>query len=480
MILKSKKVRKNFVLGIIFISCIVTLNLFFNSAQVREDEKINIEYFDPDINSTISYDKTIHIFKPNSINIESEPVNYPAVILIHGDLVDSAVMNNLKLEFLQNNYLVVLLNIEFNYKTFFELNATLNYLQMREDVNSNQIGMFGQSHGAHYAYLFSTMIRNESINAVVCSNSGPNGEILLDYYEYFDKFIDLNKTWDKQTFLNNYSIPISSTNPKNLLLISDIYNPDDLTYEYNYEGKINLWDIPESNQFYGDFQNGSARELNIRLSIFFHASGVIDPNYLHKQVSWMNQAFGFSNSSNNYFSVLFRAFTTITLFFLIFITGIYLSAKILSFLPSITLILSLIILTFLFILSVILTEPLWIIITLTVITASFFISLTENDKFWIVKTQYSECNYVVKHKPLTKSQETKIKAGVVMSIIIQMIMMSYFFSNPDFANFLLLFILYILIILPYQLQYYYNKLIFSRKDRKAYREIAYREIHQSS
>lgn len=471
MILKFKKVRKIFIIGILFISCIVALNLFFSSAQMREDEKINIEYFDPDINSTISYDKTIHIFKPKSINIESESVNYPAVILIHGDLVDSAVMNNLKLEFLQNNYLVVLLSIDFNYKTFFELNATLNYLQMREDVNSNQIGMFGQSHGAHYAYLFSTMIRNESINAVVCSNSGPNGEILLDYYEYFDKFIDLNKTWDKQTFLNNYSIPISSTNPKNLLLISDIYNPDDLTYEYNYEGKINLWDIPESNQFYGDFQNGSARELNIRLSIFFHASGVIDPSYLHKQVSWMNQAFGLNYSSNNYFAVLLRVLTTILLFALIFITGVYLGAKLLSFLPGSILILSLIILTIFFTITLIKIEQLWILILIIAAIGSFIMSIVGNDKIWDVKTQYTDCNYVVKPKFITRKQERKIKAGIVMSIIIQMILITYFFSNPDFVNFWLLFILYILIILPYQLQYYSHRLIFARKDRKAYREI---------
>ena len=124
MIFQFKRVRKYFVLAIIFISCFVTLNLFFGSAQA-EDERLNIEFFDPDLNNTIQYEKTIHIFKPGSPKVGTEPVPLPVVIIIHGELVDSAVMNNLKLEFLQNNYLVVLLNIEFNYKTFFELNATL-------------------------------------------------------------------------------------------------------------------------------------------------------------------------------------------------------------------------------------------------------------------------------------------------------------------------------------------------------------------
>jgi hypothetical protein len=266
-------------------------------------------------------------------------------------------------------------------------------------------------------------------------------------------------------------LPISSSNPKNLLILTDFYNPDALAYEYNYEGKIKLWDIPESNQFYGDFQNGSARELNIKPSVFIHASGVIDPAYLQKQVSWLNNAFGLNNSMNNYYAILFRVLTTLVLFVLLSITGTYLGSKFLSFLPNVILMLSLFILTIFFTISLIRIEQLWITFLLTTSIVSIIISITKNDNFWNVKKQYTDCNYVVKPKFITRKQEIMIKVGIFTTVAIELLIFLYLLTNPNFMNYWILFILYILFILPYQLQSYLKKLMFSSKDRNAYREI---------
>ncbi|GAF68374.1 unnamed protein product, partial [marine sediment metagenome] len=84
------------------------MQFYFNGFQDQDRKTIDIEYFDPTLNEVIQYNRSINIIKPVNSNVEK----YPVVIIIHGELVDSNTMANLKLEYLHNDYMVILLDVE--------------------------------------------------------------------------------------------------------------------------------------------------------------------------------------------------------------------------------------------------------------------------------------------------------------------------------------------------------------------------------
>ncbi|MHA1728792.1 MAG: alpha/beta hydrolase family protein [Promethearchaeota archaeon] len=455
------KIRKISILGILCLSLFIIMQLYFDGFQDQESKTINIEYFDPTLNEVIRYDRSINIIKPINSNVEK----FPVVIMIHGELVDSNTMANIKLEFLHNDYMVILLDCEFGYKLIIELNTTLNYLITRTDVNSSQIGIIGHSRGAHYAFHMAWM-RDDIIGAVIGLNFGSFGQIFLDYYEYYNRFINL--TIDFGDFLKEFTFPISLTSPRNMFLLTNLYEPQRKTRSYYYIDELILWDeqFNEYNTYSGDFQEGTARVLEINPSFFMHLSGLLDSNAIYKQINWMNNALSIENNKNYYSWVMIRTMITILIYIMFFSSGTIFFANIIIFLPNI--LLSILLSTFLLLLlfSLILSSPLSIIFTLAGITISFISTITMKEKFWMVKKKYTACNFTVKNTlTLSKREEIAMKVMFIGIVITEFSFFVFIFNRPEFVYYWILFVIFIFFILPYEYQWGWRKFKDTRKER---------------
>ncbi len=265
-----------------FISC-----LYLTSHIIYKDREIEVIELNAIYSKHLPNDRTtdvkIQIIKPeNSI---SQPDPLPACILIHGDKVGPEAMNMVIKELIDNGYLVAVTDFkDFDpIPTLSKLEAILDYLLQRADVNSEQIGVFGHSRGGLFALLFG-MIRENNINAVVCGN-----------------FAD----WEKYSFMSSYlniSIDykpnINSTVPNNVLFTLD--ENDDRSGRNSDEFLYNLTDgqFIQPKQFFGNFSTGTAREVYYSSTIFSHISALYSSYTIHKEIKWLNQALNHISGGN--------------------------------------------------------------------------------------------------------------------------------------------------------------------------------------
>ena len=138
----------------------------------------------------------------------------------------------------------------------------------------SQIGIMGHSHGAHYAFLFALM-RSDNISSVVCANFWTFGKIYLDYFEYFTRFIDIEKEYDITSFFNNYTIQVSEGKPQNLFLISNLYRPQRKSSIYQFAGNLTLWEFEEFGTFYGNFEIPASENKRLNLSVILRKPSLV-------------------------------------------------------------------------------------------------------------------------------------------------------------------------------------------------------------
>ncbi|MHA1729313.1 MAG: alpha/beta hydrolase family protein [Promethearchaeota archaeon] len=316
-------------IGICFPSLLLIRYNFLYESEDLEIVKINYDYYNPTTTEILSEKSFIKIIKPVTKTINK----FPICILLHGDLVDSHSMNFLKSELLNNQFMVVLVDIlKYNVKHYFFLNTTLNYLLTRDDVNTSQIGILGHSRGSHYALHFGSM-RSESINAVICGNFGNFYNIYHDGYDiYYQNVMNNVSNIFSETPLNTSKIPEISLN--NLLLSTDQLDPEHERIFNNYLLNFTGSNFNNTNIIYGNFINGTAREIYITTSIFGHYSAISHPDAIYKEVSWLNMAFGINNSVNNYQMMVFKIYLILFINILLFILGFSLVGIIYGFLPT--------------------------------------------------------------------------------------------------------------------------------------------------
>lgn len=334
---RKGKMDKNLRNLIIFIICFVTL-IFIQKIHMygfQDTEIVDLEttYVDPDTNWTYTINFEVNVVKPILPSIKE----FPVCILLHGDGVKWQSMNMIKLEFLYNGYMTVLLNIRHQPEDFLILNDTLDYLLGRADVNKDQICIMGASHGATYALSFAAM-RNDSISAVVLGNFPELFYFYTDYFEYYLKYVNSNTSVDAEDLtryvlnpdnhvgyipdeLKNISLPISKNNPKNILLATN-------SYDYAPEYPLGLYmelltdgETTQIEQLYGNYQDGSARELYVSKTFFMHVSSMVCPQSMYKITSWANSAFGIDNPHNQYRYTELRVSTEISILVFLYIFG---------------------------------------------------------------------------------------------------------------------------------------------------------------
>lgn len=338
MSMNSKIFKFLIIISIFFISGLSSQIIILYGFQTIENTVVTEIVPHPFDGYNQSFSREIQIVKP----INTQASKLPVVILLHGDAPsNSHAFNYLKLEFLRNQYLVVLIEVEDYYEhlpdLFFELNAALDYLLEREDVNTSQIGIAGHSHGAHIALLFGC-IRNDSIKSVICANFGYMNLFYYDYYLYYRNYIlhddSLSEYYDIfSNEGNTFNLPMSLTNPNNLLLLSDeTDNRPNLPLEdylFDFTGVYN-----QRNKLYGNFQDGSARKLFVTNSYQGHGSGVSNPEAICEEISWMNQALGVECSNNDINLISFNLFLLPFLVYSTLGVGIALAGAILLLLPK--------------------------------------------------------------------------------------------------------------------------------------------------
>ncbi|MBD3352859.1 MAG: prolyl oligopeptidase family serine peptidase [Candidatus Lokiarchaeota archaeon] len=291
---------------LISIILIISLNIgqyfFYNASQEIEEVSINEGYMDPfDDDWNINIWRKISIVKSRSTNLE----NSPAVILLHGDSVNSKFMNHIKLEFLRNDYIVVLIEVSnYGLDDLILLNSTVNYLLNQTYIDHDRIGVVGHSHGGHYATLLS-IIRNETIKGVICGNPGGFDFWYDDYYEYLRNIVLQNSSlpYSYQIYMDmgyNLTLPMNLSSHNNFLLISDDLDqrifpqePEELLKNFT-EG---LYD--QRNELYGSFSDGSARKLLVTTSIFAHGSSLYNPTAICEEIKWMNNALDIEENKSN-------------------------------------------------------------------------------------------------------------------------------------------------------------------------------------
>ncbi len=339
--------RKIILLLICFCSSLAFQPFYLYFGQDIEPVNIHVGYYEPSEGQVIHTSFNFNVIRP----FDSESEKLPVCILLHGDHVDHHVMNNLKFELLENGYMIVLAEIdEFTTSLFYKLNETLNYLlEKRDDVNVSQIGIMGHSQSADYVLNFARM-RNDSINAVICGNFASSLDFFVNYLEFYLEYSDWNtgilpinlpsllkKQLLPETF-DNMTLGINETNIKNVLLISDswdhVLSETPETILSNLSGGL----YTQNNRLYGNFENGTARKMQISTSGIGHAATLFSPEIIHDEVSWFNNAFGIDNSVNDsrYNSLLmhFRIYLGIFIVILLFIFGFWLVKRILVIIPD--------------------------------------------------------------------------------------------------------------------------------------------------
>lgn len=323
------------ILIIIFVSGLISQWFLFEGGQTSEKVRISQTVANPIYNYNESFSRDIEIVKP----INAPQTKLPVVIMLHGSFGNYRTMNFMKLEFLRNNYIVVVTEISyFSYRLYFELNATLDYMLQRSDVDPDKIGLFGQSYGAHIATIFGCM-RNDSINVVVCMNFGSMDYFYTDYYDYYRTYVLQNVSLPYS--YGSYSdmgyelpLPMTSTNPNNLLLVSDVWDdrPTPPLEDYLHNFTSGLYN--ESNKFYGNFEDGTARKLYVSSTILGHGSGTLYPEAMYEQINWMNQALKTGSNASNILLIGFNLVYGISITIFLFVIALAIVVGIITLLPQ--------------------------------------------------------------------------------------------------------------------------------------------------
>lgn len=330
-----KETKKLIMLLALFVGLFAVQYLYYNFNQTKEDVNLTFQYSLLDDPWTWNYYKKISIVKPTGITDEK----LPAIILLHGDQSNSRIMNNLKIEYLRNGYLVALVDVGyFDLSVIFFLNATIEYLLTRSDVNSSQIGIQGHSHGAHYASLIS-VIRNDTIKAVVCGNYASYDYWFNDFYPYFKYYIAKNSSlpgtyYEYISQIGPLNLPFNLSSINNLLMISDTTDyapkPDD-PIEIFKNFTESLYDTP--NIQYGSYSDGSARKLYLSNSILGHGTSLFLPEAVLEAVSWMNSIFEISPSKTTLFQANLNTFFSIGFIGILAVIGFYAISTFISLIP---------------------------------------------------------------------------------------------------------------------------------------------------
>jgi len=264
-----------FIISFIF-SLYLTNYIIYKDRQIEEVELKGI-YSKYRRNDRSVYTK-IDIIKP--IDAKSGPL--PSCILIHGDKVGPESMNIVIKELIDNGYLVAVTDFK-NFEilpTLSKLEAVLDYLLQRPDVNPDQIGVLGHSHGGEFALLLG-IIRENDINAVICGN-----------FANWNIFSFARWTLD---FSIDYEFIFNSTVPNNVLFTLEEY--DERSGMESEQFLYNLTDgqFDQAEKFYGNFAAGTAREIYYSSTVFNHVSSLFSSYTIHKEIYWLNQALN-SNS----------------------------------------------------------------------------------------------------------------------------------------------------------------------------------------
>lgn len=330
----KREFKKLIVLFALFIG-LFTIQFIYYFNQSQEDIYIGSQYLLPENPWISSSYKSLTIVKPSHPDNEKSPV----IILLHGDQSNSRIMNNLKVEYLRNGYIVALIDVGyFDLGVLLYLNATINYLLTRSDVNASQIGIQGHSHGAHYAALIS-VIRNDTIKAVVCGNYASYDYWFNDFYPYFKYFIAKNDSLpdtygDYIAQVGPLNLPFNLTSINNLLMISDSMDyapgPDDpIDIFKNFTE--NLCSSP--NILYGTYSDGSARKLYLTNSIFGHGTSLFLPDVVLEAVTWMNNVFQIYPTRSTLIWTNIDMFFSIGFIVMLAIIGFYAISTFISLIP---------------------------------------------------------------------------------------------------------------------------------------------------
>lgn len=332
--MQMKPISRNMRIWIILICLFLTSCFSYQGVTSANGtpEKItqNVEIYYPRTNQTSYEIITLYLWKPHIIS--NDPL--PVVILVNGDAESATALTYPRNALLDQGYCVAIVEIAyFSRTTFHKLNASLNYLLNRTDLDPTKISIMGHSHGGHYALFFSTM-RNESIQAVVVANFGSVEILWNDYYEYYSEFVELNATLTEELFLLNRTKPFNLNSPRNLLFLTDTWDdrPDHPLEQY--------LDIVSSNQFnetgrlYGSFENGTAVQLKINRGIFGHGAFLFDPNAIITAIEWINNAQNQETLSEVHSTIWIDSIIGWILIIIIAITGFCIAAKTMMLIPK--------------------------------------------------------------------------------------------------------------------------------------------------
>jgi len=131
-------------------------------------------------------------------------------------------------------------------------------------------------------------MHDDIIQGVIMENMGTVSQLYDDYYEYYNYFVETSQFLTHLDYVKNFTDSITIDNPKNLLIITDNYQPVRATEAS--EEILATWKFAQHNVMTGSFENGSARELNTQYKMFFHGSGLYNPLVIQKGIEWMSNA----------------------------------------------------------------------------------------------------------------------------------------------------------------------------------------------
>ena len=314
---------------LLFMGAVASQRIFLYGFQKSEEATISIEFFDPGWKRNRSGSQTIKIISPKN----PMTTQLPVMILLPGLTEHKEQYNFLVKEWVQNQYMVVISNSwGGEYEIYWGLNATLDYLFTRSDVNTSQIVIMGHSLGASEAYHFARM-RNDSIQAVIASNFGNFNGFYYWGFDYYERIAQFQNESDYENIHNNYSLPIVANCPRNLLLIKDTTDIRDYMAPELMLQNLTAGGASSLNTLYGDFHNGTAREFFISSSIFKHGSSLYSPTVIQKQIAWANQALNRSHITPSKGRIVIDLLIGVFFLALIIVSGYKTAGKLNSTIP---------------------------------------------------------------------------------------------------------------------------------------------------
>ena len=322
---KYQKWMKYIIFTSIFLVLLIGEFVFLYAFESRESASVSVHFTDPISTEPIAYQKKFTVYTPPSYS-----GRLPAVIMLHGDLVNDKSLNLVKSEFIRNGYMVLLMQLGFTYQSFLEIDAITNYLLIQSNVDHSRIGILGHSHGAHFAFWYAKL-RTDVINGIIMANMGTFRQLYEDYYEYYNYFVNTTHDISKGEFLATFSESITEDNPRNLLIITDYYEPIRASQTHN--DNLVAWEFLENNKLYGDFHNGTARELNLQYKMFLHGSGLYNPNVIKKHIEWMNNALTISSGNVALLPINLRIYSFFLLMISLIVIASILLYNVIRFIP---------------------------------------------------------------------------------------------------------------------------------------------------